>query len=120
MRRGAPVVTNCVAEHAERRTYRRFSIQAPILFRNNSEHPEVLAGGFSKNVSASGIYLVCEQSNMPRLGNEVAVEVMLPSLHRDSPTTMKLRSTGRVLRLNASNEPSGFAVAAWFGYEDSL
>lgn len=111
---------NLVPKNLERRTHRRFSVQAPILFRNISERPGKVAGGFTKNLSASGLYLLCEESDRPRLGNDIEVEVLLPSVHRDSGPNLRLKSRGRVERLNSPNEPSGCAVATSFGYEKSL
>lgn len=120
MRRGEVLEHNTFDNYFERRSRKRFFIEAPILFKNHSERQDVVAAGFTRNVSACGVFVVCEQSVSPQLGNEVAVELLLPPLNEGSGPNLRLAAVGRVARLNSMGEPTGFAVAASFGYEESL
>ncbi len=77
-----------------------------------------MLGGFTKNVSESGVYVLCGAADCPKAGKELTLEVLLPSANSDSPSNMRLKSSGRVLRVSSVGQPSGFAVLARFGSDD--
>lgn len=106
------------ADGGDRRARKRFAIRAPILFWNTSNEQSTVFGGFTKNVSESGLYVLCEAADRPKAGKQLKIEVLLPSPNSDSAPNVRLKSTGRVLRVSSIGQPSGFAVLARFGWND--
>jgi hypothetical protein len=99
----------------ERRKASRYELQVPVLFswKNASKQ----AGGFTRDISASGVYVLCEESHCPSRGDTVTLQLILPSIADAEGRGLKLKSKGQVLRTGELAEQSGFAVVAEFGLE---
>ena len=99
-----------VKDPIERRNSRRFSITLPVLFRwaDSEEHYGV---GHSGNIGRGGIFVFA--TKCPPVGSEVDVELMLPAFDL-VPHPVRLRCTGRVIRVEACYHLNGFAVAGDF------
>jgi hypothetical protein len=102
----------------ERRKASRYGLRVPVLFSWQDTQPE-LDGGFTRDISASGVYVLCEKNHRPAQGNTVTIQLILPSIVDLEAQGMKLRSKGQVLRTGDFPEESGFAVLAEFDAEFS-
>ncbi len=69
--------------------------------------------GFTRDMSKSGIYVVCDNKSLVPAGASIEVEVLLPL--SGQAERLRLRTEGSVLRSGESGEDMGFAVAAEFG-----
>ncbi len=98
----------------ERRTHTRFAIRAPIIFKTSSVPETPIAGGFTRDISAHGVCILCDEADRPAVDNEIAIEVLLPSISDQRGSRMRLRSTGHVVRMSSADEASGFAMSARF------
>jgi hypothetical protein len=87
------------------------------VFKILVEQQSRVAAGFTKDMSATGVYICCEQSECPAVNKDVDIDILLPPIDREAAPRMRVRSTGRVTRLNSPQEASEFAVAASFGEE---
>jgi hypothetical protein len=102
---------------ADRRKTARYELRLPVIFRWPGQG-ENFGGGFTRNISLGGIFVV--SNRCPPSGNEVAVEVMLPYFPQRT-TELRLECTGRVNRLLvAGNVCNGFAVAGSFDEESVI
>ena len=94
----------------ERRNSRRFPITLPVLFRwaDSEEHYDV---GHCGNIGRGGIFIFA--AKCPPVGVEIDVELMLPAFDL-VPHPMRIRCTGRVIRVEACYHLNGFVVAGQF------
>jgi PilZ domain len=97
---------------SERRVARRFVMSVPVLFRWKVDENEHRSGGFTRDVSTFGVYVVCEDE-CPELNAGVALEILLP--RQDAQNVgLKLKSVGEVVRIERAGERKGFAVRTDF------
>ena len=109
----------------ERRKASRYGLRVPVLFSwENAQSKR--AGGLTRDISASGVYVLCEKNHCPAQGDTVTVKLILPSIADveaqgsiadvEAQGT-KLNSKGQVVRTADFPEESGFAVLAEFAME---
>ena len=84
---------------------------SPVLFRwhGASEHHGV---GCCTNVGLGGIFVIA--SECPATGTQVCLEVLIRAF--DPVGGSRLKCSGHVVRIQASDQVSGFAVAGRFGH----
>ncbi|MBV9341420.1 MAG: PilZ domain-containing protein [Acidobacteria bacterium] len=95
---------------AERRKASRYRLRLPVLFswiQGEQFHTE---GGFTRDVSAKGLFVTSRVA--PPSEAPIRLEVVLPLLAEMSQNAM--RATGRVVRTFSASQPQGFAIAAEF------
>ena len=94
----------------ERRSTRRFQIVLPVLFRwaDSEEHYDV---GHCGNMGPGGMFILA--AKCPPSGVEIKVEFALPAFEL-VPRPVKLRCVGRVSRVEACYQFSGFAITGQF------
>jgi hypothetical protein len=94
----------------ERRTYRRFQIVLPVLFRwaDSVDHYD---NGHCGNAGQGGMFILAAKCPPP--GAEVAVEFALPEFDLVRHP-VRLCCIGRVSRVEACYQLNGFAVAGHF------
>ena len=90
----------------DRRTFRRFSLMLPVLFRwaDGLEHYDV---GRCGNAGLGGVFVLT--AKCPPVGMEVEVELDVPAFDL-VPHEVRLRCVGRVSRIETCYQVSGFAV----------
>lgn len=98
----------------ERRKAARYGLRVPAVF-SWQDTPPRQAGGVTRDISASGAYVVCEESYCPAQGDTVAIQLLLPSIADMEAHGMKLEFEGQVLRAGDCQRECGFAVLAEFG-----
>jgi hypothetical protein len=86
-----------------------------VLFSREDTQPKQT--GFTRDVSASGAYVLCEESSYPAQGDTVAIQLILPPIADMETQGMTLEFIGQVLRTGDFPEESGFAVLAEAGME---
>jgi hypothetical protein len=92
----------------------RYQVRAPVLYSWIDEGGmKRQAGGFTRNVSSGGVFVVSAMS--PPIGTGISLEVMLPPLEDASPG-WQLRASGKVVRV----ESDGFAGTTDFGQQEDL
>jgi PilZ domain len=107
---------NCRVEtEVERRKAARYGLRVPVLFSREDTQPK--QAGVTRDVSASGAYVLCEESSYPTQGDTVAIQLILPPIADVETQGMTLEFTGQVLRTGDFPEESGFAVLAEAGME---
>ena len=90
----------------------RFHIRLPVIFRWNDEQGgRQQNGGFTHDISTGGLFVYSPIP--PPSGATVELEVMLPPLE-ESGHGVRLRSEGRVLRIERKGEHTGFAATGDF------
>jgi len=90
----------------------RFHIRLPVIFRWNDEHGgRQQNGGFTHDISTGGLFVYSPIP--PPSGVTIELEVMLPPLE-ESGHGIRLRSEGRVLRIERKGEHTGFAATGDF------
>ena len=97
----------------EQRFCHRFELVSPVLFRwhGASEHHGV---GCCTNVGLGGIFVIA--SECPAKGTQVCLEVLVRAF--DPTGGLQLKCSGHVVRIQAGDQVSGFAVAGRF--EDEI
>jgi hypothetical protein len=98
----------------ERRRFVRYLSRAPVVFVSG----RICAGGFTQNISAAGIYVLCRGPQCLAVGADISVEVMLPPIA--GGRSLRLKGTGRVLRREVVPEQTGFAAEINFENERDL
>jgi len=95
-----------VGHFIERRSFRRFSLTLPVLFRwtDSSEHYDV---GQAANVGLGGMFIFT--AKCPPVGTQVEIEFAIPAFDRIRHE-VRFRCVGQVSRLEACAQVSGFAV----------
>jgi hypothetical protein len=95
---------------AKGRTYRRFELVSPVLFRcANPAGPNEI--GYCTNLGLGGIFIVT--THCPAPGTSVYVEVLIRAPH-SAGSLLRLKCTGKVVRTQNGDQLSGFAVAGPF------
>lgn len=96
---------------AEQRRHRRYEMNVPVrFFCPGAQRHRQWNRGMSRDVSKKGAFVV--SSFCPSVGTILRVEVLLPSLRRDSKTVC-MCGQGKVVRVESGGESahlSGFAV----------
>jgi hypothetical protein len=94
----------------DRRTFRRFSLTLPVLFRwaDSVEHYGV---GRCGNAGLGGVFVL--SAKCPPVGMQVEVELDFAAFDL-VPHDVRLRCIGRVSRVETCYQLSGFAVAGQF------
>jgi hypothetical protein len=94
----------------ERRRYRRLPLHVPVEFEwRDAAGVQQRGQGFSKDLSASGILVLCPSGPPP--GAELVIEVELPSPDGDQ-AGWRITAPGSVIRRAQVEEGAAFAVAA--------
>lgn len=102
----------------ERRNSKRFNLAVPVLFRwTMPDGDERQSGGFTRDVSTSGTYILCDEFR-PLMGNSLSIVVLLPS-HDAKNAGLKLKAAATVVRSGERNEKNGFAVITDFADEEN-
>jgi hypothetical protein len=90
----------------------------PVLFSWSKGGIEQKGGGFTRDVSPEGAYILYESDQYPLPGASVKIEMMLPPIDAEAHAA-KLRSKGAAVRTSCPGEERGFAVAAVFTMHDT-
>jgi hypothetical protein len=94
---------------SERRGSARYSLWLPVIFQWDDD-ASYSHGGFTRNVSTAGVFVVSSQC--PPLNAQVSMQVVVPApRHRG---TVKLECVGKVTRVEGTPECGGFAVSGSF------
>jgi hypothetical protein len=93
----------------ERRTFRRFPLVLPVLYRwtDDVEHYEHYDIGHCGNAGLGGMFILT--AKCPPVGMRVDVELDIPAFAL-VPRPSRLRCSGRVIRVEACYQLHGFAV----------
>jgi hypothetical protein len=101
-----------IGDAVQQRESVRFQIRLPVIFRWNGEQGgRQQNGGFTRDISTGGLFVY--SLIPPPSGVTVELEVMLPPLE-ESGHGVRLRSEGRVLRIERKGEHTGFAATGDF------
>jgi hypothetical protein len=100
----------------ERRKTARYGLRVPVLFGWGDTQP-AQARGVTRDISASGAYVICEKNYCPADGDTLAIQLILPPIANMEAQGMKLEFKGQVLRSGDFQEESGFAALAEHGME---
>jgi hypothetical protein len=100
----------------ERRIPARFRLLFPVVFHWKEEKP-YSGVGYSRNIGLGGVLIV--SSYCPPLGSQIEIDVVVPAFDR-SPKEILFRHTGRVVRIQPTEDLLGFAVAGEFENETSV
>lgn len=97
----------------DRRSARRFELNVPVICKwvNHQDTQREMAG-FSRNISAAGIFLITDVSG-PAQGIAVEIEVFLPPINPESQG-LELKSHGQVVRVTVVGGRSGVGIASSF------
>jgi hypothetical protein len=101
----------------ERRSSVRYELRVPVLFSwDNAQAGPRQAGGFTRDLSTVGAYVICEQAtDCPAVHSTVAVHLLLPPLETGAPAIPLNTDEARVVRAGSKTEDTGFAIVADFG-----
>src|SRR2546430_4463930 len=79
----------------ERRTYRRFELVSPVLFRstNSARFYDI---GFCTNLGLGGVFIVT--TDCPATGTRLLVEVLIKGFE-SGPGQLRLKCAGEVVRI---------------------
>ena len=92
----------------------RYRVHAPVIFQwIDEEGVQRQAGGFTRDISTGGIFVLSAMS--PPIGTGISLEVILPSLAAAS-RGCQLKADGRVVRV----ESEGFGGTADFGQQAKM
>lgn len=102
----------------DRRSSVRFALRLPVLFqRGEAAVGEQRGAGFTRDVSTTGAYILCEkEAERPALDSLLNLQVLIPSLNSASHG-LRLTGVATVVRTSTANEELGFAVAGELGHE---
>src|SRR5450755_1228291 len=93
---------SCSQEQSEARVTRRYPIAAQVSFQwRGSDRAWFHGTGITRDISASGALILSD--DLPPLGAEIEVMVMVPSVKRGATATGRLTGTGTVVRLTTSS-----------------
>lgn len=97
---------------AERRNSTRYPLRLPVVFSPAEGGGQNYVGGFTRDVSTTGVYVVVsEENDSPPLYSTISLRVMLPPLERHAHG-LQLETEGYVIRVNDQLEQIGFAASA--------
>ena len=100
----------------ERRTRSRFRLVLPVVF-HWSEGNERSGVGYCRNIGLGGVFIVA--SNCPPVGSELRIDVVVP-VFGPQPKEILFRHSGRVVRIQASDDLFGFAVVGQFDDDNAV
>ena len=100
----------------ERRTCSRFRLVLPVVFHwgDGAERSGV---GYCRNIGLGGFFIVA--SDCPPVDTEIRIDVVVPAFD-PKPKEILFRHTGRVVRVQASDDLLGFAVAGQFEDDNAI
>ena len=94
----------------EQRKSHRYRLHAPVIFGwTDPDGLSQLRGGFTRDISAGGLFVLCEAS--APLEAVLTLEVLLPPF-KASSTALRLKGEGHVVRVEMKQ--TGFAAASEF------
>jgi hypothetical protein len=97
----------------EQRHAIRYDLSLPVLFSWSDSSGNVQTqGGFTRNISAHGLYVVGDVS--PPVGALLTVEVLVPPPYRLTSDSGRLIATMRVSRVYETKDLRGFAAVGDF------
>ena len=105
-----------IGDAVQQRESVRFHLRLPVIFRWNDEQAgRQQNGGFKRDIRTGGLFIcsLFPSPIPPPSGVTVELEVMLPALE-ESGLGARLRSKGRVLRIERKGERTGFAATGDF------
>jgi len=98
----------------ERRKNARFHLRLPVTFWYASSG-ETAAGGFTRDISLGGIFVLSDEC--PEPGHPITVQVTFPPLQPRNGQ-LHLMCAGHVSRVwTGAQQRRGFAVSGWFSDE---
>jgi len=100
----------------DRRTCSRFRLVLPVVF-HWSDGTERSGVGYCRNIGLGGFFIVA--SDCPPVDTEIRIDVVVPAFDPE-PKEILFRHTGRVVRIQASEDLLGFAVAGQFEDDNAL
>jgi hypothetical protein len=96
----------------EKRKAVRFQLGAPVTFRWANQ-----AGvGRTRDISIKGVFVICD--TLPPVGTALSLEIYLPPLESNTLQRLHLDAAGKVIRVEAGEESSGFAATAPFALHE--
>lgn len=98
----------------EQRRSVRYPVNAPAIFRWEEAGRERRGGGFTRDMSAKGAYILCDPQARPGVGCGIRVQLMLPPID-SAADRVEFEADVIVVRTNTANEETGFAVSGDFG-----
>jgi hypothetical protein len=103
------MTTAMVEQLVELRRFRRYYVQAPVLFSwKNADGSLQSAEGMTRDISMQAVFVLTRKC--PRRGDQVRIDIVLPSL-RKTPG-VRLHGDGVVLRTDLDDAGQcGFAAA---------
>ena len=108
---------SAIGDAMQQRKSVRFRIRLPVIFRWKDEQGgSQQNGGFTRDISTGGLFVY--SLIPPPSGVTLELEVMLPALEQ-SGHGVRLRSEGRVLRIERKKERTGFAATGNFELHSS-
>ena len=91
----------------------RFQMRVPVIFRwSNAEACVQQGAGFTRDISTAGVFVYSATPPPPGAALELEVVLLLSEAIGQG---MRLRGTGKVLRLEGKGERAGFAAISSFG-----
>lgn len=81
----------------------RFELRVPAFFSWKDSRGEHQSWGYSRNISAYGVYVVCTSEGCPAVGSLVLLELAMPSPD-PGVATVQLKGEGRVVRHEALSD----------------
>ena len=98
----------------EQRRAVRFQLRVPVIFRWENR----ASVGRTHDISTTGVFVTCH--TLPPVGTALSLEAYLPALERNTRQRLYLAGTGRVIRVEAGGEYSGFAATAPFALREAM
>jgi hypothetical protein len=102
----------------EHRKAMRYAVRLPVIF-TWSGGEQVKGGGFTRDLSTVGVYVLCDHSQRPQPGATVSFEILLPPLE-ENIRSLQLRAEGYAIRINSLNEETGFALITNLASDEQL
>jgi hypothetical protein len=98
----------------EQRRAVRFPLRVPVIFRWENQ----TSVGRTRDISIAGVFATCD--TLPPVGTALSLEVHIPPLERNTPQSLYLEAAGKVIRVEAGEEYSGFAATAPFALHEVM
>jgi hypothetical protein len=98
---------------SKKRSCTRYRLILPVLF-SWREDVQVQNGGFTRDIGVDGVFVIARVC--PPVGAEVKLELVLP-VPQEPKRELRLRYTGRVVRVDDADLSKGFALVGDFGDE---
>ena len=101
----------------ERRRVVRFLLRCPAVFEWIEEGQSQVGAGFTRDISASGVFLLTAAS--PPVGTRMRIEVLLPA-ERPAEEGLKLSSEATVKRVEQGLESTGIGASSEFAFAGDM